>query len=204
MTVHVFISKGRFRSLAELRAFLEPTYTEDGQPVPSLFMREVQLSSYRPDRIEFMHREQAVPVSELLAGASWAAQWVPQLGGDRRADAAICVCGPNVVGRPEASSLEYCGAFEYRVLKPQEVAERQAAVHERAHSDKRLPAVFLLCLFFGLFGAHRFYVGKADSGLLQLLTLGGLIIWWLIDLQTILRGAFTDGQGRPIDLLDGA
>ena len=35
-------------------------------------------------------------------------------------------------------------------------------------SKKRLVS-FVLCLFLGLFGIHRFYVGKIKSGLLQIL-----------------------------------
>src|SRR6476646_6990985 len=110
-TMHVFISTGRFRSPEEIRAFVDPTYTEDGDRVPSAFMREVQLSSHDPDFIEAVHRERPVPLPELLAGASWAKQWLPLLGDGRRANAAVCVFGPNRVGRPEGSALEYCGAF---------------------------------------------------------------------------------------------
>jgi TM2 domain-containing membrane protein YozV len=41
---------------------------------------------------------------------------------------------------------------------------------------------FLLCFFVGVFGVHRFYAGKIGTGLLQLVTLGGLGIWAFIDL----------------------
>jgi TM2 domain-containing membrane protein YozV len=41
---------------------------------------------------------------------------------------------------------------------------------------------WLLLLFMGFFGAHRFYLGRVVSGLLMLLTLGGFGIWWFIDL----------------------
>lgn len=60
-----------------------------------------------------------------------------------------------------------------------------------------LPA-FLLCFFLGCFGAHRFYVGKIGTGILQLLTLGGLGIWALIDWIMIIIGAFTDKQGQKL------
>ena len=62
---------------------------------------------------------------------------------------------------------------------------------------KKLPA-FLLCLFFGVFGIHRFYVGKVATGVIQLLTVGGFAIWWLLDLLVILLGGFTDKEGRLI------
>lgn len=65
-------------------------------------------------------------------------------------------------------------------------------------SDKILLPTFLLAFFFGVFGAHRFYVGKIGTGVLQLFTLGGLGIWATIDWILILCSAFTDGQGRRI------
>ena len=65
-------------------------------------------------------------------------------------------------------------------------------------SDKRILPTFLLCLLFGVFGAHRFFVGKVGTGLLQLLTLGGLGIWTMIDLIIIITGSFTDKEGKKI------
>ena len=57
---------------------------------------------------------------------------------------------------------------------------------------------FFLCLFLGIFGAHRFYTGKTKSGIFQLLTLGGLLIWSLVDLWKIVLGKFTDERGELI------
>ncbi|HEY6308593.1 MAG TPA: TM2 domain-containing protein [Candidatus Angelobacter sp.] len=65
-------------------------------------------------------------------------------------------------------------------------------------TDKRVLPAFLLCFFVGIFGAHRFYVGKIGSGVAQLLTIGGLGIWALVDLILILCGAFTDANGIQI------
>ena len=65
-------------------------------------------------------------------------------------------------------------------------------------SDKRILPAFLLWFFFGIFGAHRFYAGKIVTGILQLVTFGGLGIWWLVDLILILTGSLTDGEGRRI------
>ena len=65
-------------------------------------------------------------------------------------------------------------------------------------SDKRILPVFLLCFLFGVFGAHRFYVGKIGTGILQLVTIGGLGIWAMIDLIIIIVGAFTDKEGKKI------
>ena len=65
-------------------------------------------------------------------------------------------------------------------------------------SEKRILPAFLLCFFLGCFDAHRFYVGKIGTGILQLLTLGGLGIWALIDWIMIIIGAFTDKQGQKL------
>ncbi|MEO5818256.1 MAG: TM2 domain-containing protein [Gemmatimonadaceae bacterium] len=65
-------------------------------------------------------------------------------------------------------------------------------------SEKRVLPALLLCFFLGVFGIHRFYVGKKGTGLLQLLTLGGLGVWVLIDLITILFGGFTDSEGEKV------
>jgi hypothetical protein len=117
-TVHVFVSTGRFRSFEEMRAYIDETYTEDGDGVPSAFMREVGLSEYEPGCIEAVPSASGLPVplSELLAGASYSGQWLPHLDGSRAADAAVCVFAPNRVERPEGCSLEYLGAFRYRVV----------------------------------------------------------------------------------------
>ncbi|MDP9145695.1 MAG: TM2 domain-containing protein [Actinomycetota bacterium] len=65
-------------------------------------------------------------------------------------------------------------------------------------TDKRILPALLLCFFLGLFGAHRFYVGKIGTGVLQLVTLGGIGLWALIDFIMIIVGAFTDKQGVKI------
>jgi TM2 domain-containing membrane protein YozV len=67
-----------------------------------------------------------------------------------------------------------------------------------AVSSKGFVPTLLLCILLGGLGVHRFYVGKVGTGILQLLTLGGLGIWALIDLISIATGNFTDAQGQTI------
>lgn len=65
-------------------------------------------------------------------------------------------------------------------------------------SDKNWVVALLLCFFGGLFGLHRFYVGKIGTGIIQLLTAGGFGLWSLIDLIMIVLGKFTDSEGMII------
>jgi len=65
-------------------------------------------------------------------------------------------------------------------------------------SDKRQLPAFLLCFFFGVLGLHRCYVGKIGTGIVQLLTLGGLGFWALIDFIMIIAGSFTDKEGNKV------
>ncbi len=68
----------------------------------------------------------------------------------------------------------------------------------QSNSPKGFVPTILLCFFLGTFGIHRFYVGKVGTGIVQLLTLGGLGIWALVDFITVVTGNFKDGQGLPI------
>lgn len=63
------------------------------------------------------------------------------------------------------------------------------------YSPKSRMAALLICLFFGGFGAHYFYVGRAGMGLLYLITLGFFGIGWMIDIIRIACGIFTDRNG---------
>ena len=65
-------------------------------------------------------------------------------------------------------------------------------------SPKSRTVALLLGFFFGFAGAHRFYVGKTTSAVLQLITLGGLGIWWLADMIMIATGSFRDDDGRLV------
>ena len=65
-------------------------------------------------------------------------------------------------------------------------------------SDKEFLPTLLLCLFVGMLGIHRFYAGKIGTGILMIVTLGGLGIWVLVDFIMICIGSFRDIEGRVI------
>lgn len=69
---------------------------------------------------------------------------------------------------------------------------------------KKLPqqrhflAAFFITLLWGLYGADRMYLGKWGSGLIKLLTLGGVGVWLVVDLAALLKGATRDAWGREL------
>ena len=67
-----------------------------------------------------------------------------------------------------------------------------------ATGSKSWIAALLLCFFVGSFGVHRFYVGKVGTGILMLVTFGGLGVWTLIDFIMIAIGKFSDKQGNAL------
>ncbi len=54
----------------------------------------------------------------------------------------------------------------------------------------------ILTLLLGFVGAHRFYVGRTGTALGMLFTLGGLGIWWLIDIVIVASGQLKDNEGK--------
>ena len=66
-------------------------------------------------------------------------------------------------------------------------------------SEKRILPAAILCFFLGFLGVHRFYVGKIGTGILQLVTFGGLGIWAFVDFIMIVIGSFRDADGKKLD-----
>lgn len=65
-------------------------------------------------------------------------------------------------------------------------------------SDKSRGVALILAAVLGPFGAHRFYTGHRNTGILMAVTLGGMGIWYLYDLILVASGAFHDAEGRLV------
>ena len=103
----------------------------------------------------------------------------------KNADEAFCSsCGAII--KKEAEICPKCGV------------RQKSANKDPSASEKSRLVAFLLCTFLGIIGVHRFYVGKVTSGIFQILTLGGLGVWLLVDWIMILAGSFKDKEGRPV------
>ena len=82
---------------------------------------------------------------------------------------------------------------------PQQIQPQTIVVHQQAPSQpvimphyqihqgnkKDVLVAYILWLFLGIFGIHRFYLNDTGLGLLYLFTLGFLGMGWLIDLFLI-------------------
>jgi TM2 domain-containing membrane protein YozV len=47
-------------------------------------------------------------------------------------------------------------------------------------------------------GIDRIYLGKVGTGILKIITGGGLGIWWIIDIISIASGKATDKAGNKL------
>jgi TM2 domain-containing membrane protein YozV len=65
-------------------------------------------------------------------------------------------------------------------------------------SDRSRGVALALGFFGGVFGLHRFYVGKNQTGIAMLLTFGGMGIWWLYDMVLLVAGEFRDADDLPL------
>ncbi len=65
-------------------------------------------------------------------------------------------------------------------------------------SERSRGIALALATVTGIFGGHRFYVGKVGTGLLQLVTFGGLGVWWLYDMILVAAGGFRDAENKRV------
>jgi hypothetical protein len=150
-----------------------------------------------PERVQVLADLERSVADQLVAIR---AQTNPQTNDGVVSDATMLQVLTNVGGVQGASSDPFdTHASEANEPLPSRANDRANDGGWEAQESEytRLP-VFVLCGFLGWFGVHRMYVGKIGTGLLQLITIGGLGIWTLYDLILILLASFTDSDGRTI------
>jgi TM2 domain-containing membrane protein YozV len=82
------------------------------------------------------------------------------------------------------------------VVKSDKIEKKEVTTFTAvASSGKSQIVAALLCWLVGIIGVHRFYLGYTWQGVLQILTLGGLGLWTLIDLIRIIIGDLQPKNG---------
>lgn len=71
-------------------------------------------------------------------------------------------------------------------LPPPNPNERQPDDVDDSVSPKSLQKTWVLSFFLGLLGVDRFYLEKRYTGIVKLVTVGGLFVWWVVDLWILM------------------
>lgn len=82
-----------------------------------------------------------------------------------------------------------------KLVKAKQEAE---VVEAKQESAKSWVLAILLSFLLGYFGMDRFYLGYTWSGVLKLITFGGLGIWYILDLVLLMIGALPDAYGGQL------
>ena len=102
-------------------------------------------------------------------------------------------------GKPIEDGFKYCPYCKI-------IIHNKIVAHNKLVSEKSWLVCFLLLIFLGLIGAHKFYAGRILSAIILLIfsiTIIGLIVSiliWIIDLIKLLSGNFRDAKGRYIKI----
>lgn len=76
------------------------------------------------------------------------------------------------------------------------IAQLEQKLWRVNNPPKKLNVAYILLIFFGTLGVHRFYLGKIGTGIVWLLTLGCLGIGTLVDIFRL--RTMTDDQNVAI------
>jgi len=109
---------------------------------------------------------------------------------------------PNCGAPMQSNTCSYCHYTEqanyHNVSGTVFVNNLYARFNGVSVSTKSKMTTLLLCIFFGIWGAHQFYVGKIGKGLVYLFTCGLFGIGWFIDIIIISCGSFKDVNDLPV------
>lgn len=80
---------------------------------------------------------------------------------------------------------------------PAQQSPGEAPPEPATASQKHFAAV-VLSILLGWLGIDRMYTGRVGLGILKLITLGGIGVWWIVDMCLMGMGSARDGDGNPL------
>lgn len=83
------------------------------------------------------------------------------------------------------------------------ISTNRYLIYAKEYDNRKKSSViaYILWLFLGIFGVHRFYVGDFFKGILLFFTLGGFIIGWLVDFVFLRKRIEEYNDALEIELL---
>lgn len=124
------------------------------------------------------------------------------------------VVSNNILAKNEVATVKNATQTSTQAVKSSTVVSKKAAVNAISKTNtkavkknadpgegKSQLIALILCIFVGVLGIHRFYLGYTMEGVVQLLTAGGCGIWSLIDLVRIITGDLKPKDGDYTETL---
>lgn len=101
--------------------------------------------------------------------------------------------------RPAARPIKQTPEEAKEAMAPEPISKPSFSSQLSHSNSKSLTTAVFLSILIGFYGVDHFYLGKTRSGLIKLVTLGGLGIWWIVDIVALLRGKTVDAKGDPLN-----
>lgn len=102
-------------------------------------------------------------------------------------DSVVCVkCGRQVenFGKGECGiTINNAATSSSSASSTAQASQNMQRPREKKEINK--VTALILCIFFGYFGAHKFYEGNVGLGILYLFTMGLFCIGWIVDIIII-------------------
>ena len=118
------------------------------------------------------------------------------------------VVSNNILAKNEVATVKYPTQSSTHAVKSSTVVSKKAAVNAISYANTKVVKknadpgegksqmiALILCIFVGVLGIHRFYLGYTVEGVLMLFTGGGCGVWALIDLIRIIMGDLKPKDG---------
>ena len=109
-------------------------------------------------------------------------------GGRVHIEAVMCTyCGRQIEELRQSAPVQSMPVQQQMPMQqPPIIVNNYNQIPVQYKEPKNKWTAFLLCLFLGVFGAHKFYEGRIGFGIVYILTAGLYGIGWFVDLICIL------------------